>query len=111
MLVIEDTANTRAVTVFVRGSNKMIIDEAKRALHDALCVVRNLVRDNRVVYGGGAAEIACSLAVSKMADEVRRSPVAPELTPSRRRRSSSTPSARSRRRSMRFRSRWRRIRA
>ncbi|PBP20941.1 hypothetical protein BUE80_DR008234 [Diplocarpon rosae] len=50
-----------------KGSNKMIIDEAKRSLHDALCVVRNLVRDNRVVYGGGAAEIACSLAVEDAA--------------------------------------------
>ncbi|KAG0258173.1 T-complex protein 1 subunit epsilon [Actinomortierella ambigua] len=70
MLVIEECANTRAVTVFVRGGNKMIIDEAKRSLHDAICVVRNLVRDNRVVYGGGAAEIACALAVSKAADDV-----------------------------------------
>lgn len=67
MLVIEECANSRAVTVFVRGSNKMIIDEAKRSLHDALCVVRNLVRDNRIVYGGGAAEIACSLAVEEAA--------------------------------------------
>lgn len=67
MLVIEECANTRAVTVFIRGSNKMIIDEAKRSLHDALCVVRNLVKDNRVVYGGGAAEIACSLAVEEAA--------------------------------------------
>jgi len=71
MLVIEECANSRAVTVFVRGSNKMIIDEAKRSLHDALCVVRNLVRDNRIVYGGGAAEIACSLAVEKAALETR----------------------------------------
>lgn len=47
-----------------------IIDEAKRALHDALCVVRNLVKDNRVVYGGGAAEIACSIAVAQAADEI-----------------------------------------
>ncbi|KAI9226416.1 MAG: chaperonin Cpn60/TCP-1 family [Piptocephalis tieghemiana] len=70
MLVIEECANTRAVTVFVRGGNKMIIDEAKRSLHDAMCVVRNLIRDNRVVYGGGAAEISCSLAVEKAADEV-----------------------------------------
>ena len=51
-----------------------IIDEAKRALHDAICVVRNLVRDNRVVYGGGAAEIAASIAVTKAADEVRLVP-------------------------------------
>ncbi len=30
-------------------------------------MVRNLVRDNRVVYGGGSAEIACSLAVEDAA--------------------------------------------
>lgn len=47
-----------------------IVDEAKRALHDAICVVRNLVVDNRVVYGGGAADISCAIAVSKGADEV-----------------------------------------
>lgn len=40
-------------------------------MHDALCVVRNLVKDNRVVYGGGAAEIACSLAVEDAAVKVR----------------------------------------
>ena len=36
-----------------------MIEETKRSLHDALCVARNLVRDNRIVYGGGAAEMAC----------------------------------------------------
>ncbi|EJD49053.1 hypothetical protein AURDEDRAFT_112766 [Auricularia subglabra TFB-10046 SS5] len=69
MLVVEECANSRAVTIFVRGSNKMIIDEAKRALHDAMCVVRNLVVDNRIVYGGGAAEISCSIAVANAADK------------------------------------------
>ena len=63
MLVIEGCPNSRAVTIFVRGGNKMILDEIKRSLHDALCVARNLVRDNAIVYGGGAAEISCSLAV------------------------------------------------
>ena len=47
-----------------------IVDEAKRALHDAICAVRNLVVDDRVVYGGGAADISSSLAVGKAADEV-----------------------------------------
>lgn len=70
MLFIENCANSKAVTVFVRGGNKMIIEEAKRSIHDAICVVRNLIRDNRVVYGGGAAEVACSLQVSKAADQV-----------------------------------------
>ncbi|EDL82645.1 chaperonin subunit 5 (epsilon), isoform CRA_a [Rattus norvegicus] len=69
MLVIEQCKNSRAVTIFIRGGNKMIIEEAKRSLHDALCVIRNLIRDNRVVYGGGAAEISCALAVSQEADK------------------------------------------
>lgn len=70
MLVIEDCACSNAVTVLIRGGNKMIVDEASRSLHDAMCVVRNLIRDNRVVYGGGSAETACSLAVSAYADTV-----------------------------------------
>ena len=47
------------------------MDEAQRSMHDALCVIRNLVRDSRIVYGGGAAELACSLAVQAEADKVR----------------------------------------
>jgi len=41
----------------------MIVEEAKRSLHDALCVVRNLIKTNRIVYGGGSVELACSLAL------------------------------------------------
>merc|ERR1712038_1720326 len=63
MLFIEGCPNSRAVTIFVRGGNQMIVEEAKRSLHDALCVTRNLIRDNRVVYGGGSAEVACALCV------------------------------------------------
>jgi len=70
MLVIEQCPNSRAVTIFIRGGNKMIIEEGKRSIHDAICVIRNLVRDNRIVYGGAAAEIACSLAVAKAADNI-----------------------------------------
>merc|ERR1711939_962708 len=70
MLVIEDCAKSNAVTVLVRGGNKMIVDEAKRSLHDAMCVVRNLIKNNRIVYGGGAAEIACAIAISDAADQV-----------------------------------------
>ncbi|GAU93109.1 hypothetical protein RvY_05096 [Ramazzottius varieornatus] len=70
MLVIEGCPNTRAVTIFIRGGNKMIIEEAKRSVHDAICVVRNLVRDPRVVYGGGAADISCANVVAEAADKV-----------------------------------------
>jgi len=70
MLLIENCANSNAITVLVRGGNKMIVEEAKRSLHDAMCVVRNLIKDNRVVYGGGSAEIACSIAISRHAETV-----------------------------------------
>lgn len=69
MLVIEGCAKSKAVTVLVRGGNEMIIDEAKRCIHDAVCCVRNLIRDNRFVPGGGAPEIAASIAVASAADE------------------------------------------
>ena len=71
MLVIEECSQTKAVTVLIRGGSHMIVDEAKRSLHDALCVVRNLIRNNKIVYGGGSAEIACSLALYKVADKVQ----------------------------------------
>ncbi|XP_061174829.1 T-complex protein 1 subunit epsilon-like isoform X2 [Saccostrea echinata] len=70
MLVIEDCNNSRAVTIFIRGGNKMIIEEGKRSIHDALCVIRNLVKDNRIVYGGGAPEISCSVAVAEAAKKI-----------------------------------------
>ncbi|KAE9592267.1 putative chaperonin Cpn60/TCP-1 family, groEL-like apical domain, groEL-like equatorial [Lupinus albus] len=68
MLYIEHCANSRAVTIFIRGGNKMIIEETKRSIHDALCVARNLIRNNSIVYGGGSAEISCSIAVEAAAD-------------------------------------------
>ena len=70
MLVIEDCLKSRAVTILVRGGNAMLVAEAKRSLHDALCVVRSLVQEPRVVYGGGASEIACSLKVAAHADQL-----------------------------------------
>ena len=70
MLVVEDTPNRTAVTVLVRGGNRMLVEEAKRSLHDAMCVVRNLITRNEVVYGGGSAEIACGIAVSEAADRI-----------------------------------------
>ena len=48
----------------------MIVEEAKRSIHDALCVVRNMIKDPKIVYGGGAAEISCSLYVAEKADSI-----------------------------------------
>ena len=73
MVIIEDCAASKAVTVFIRGGNKMMIDETKRSLHDAICVARNLVRSNNIVYGGGSAEIACAIASKRKLTRLRAS--------------------------------------
>jgi T-complex protein 1 subunit epsilon len=67
MMVIEECSNSKAVTILVRGGNKMIVDEARRCLHDAICVVRNMIKNSRIVPGGGATELACSIAVQEVA--------------------------------------------
>jgi len=67
MVLISGCPNSGAVTVLVRGGNAMIVEEVKRSLHDAMCVVRNLIRDNRIVYGGGSAEVSCALKVNSVA--------------------------------------------
>ena len=68
MIVLEDCLTKKAVTILVRGGSSMIVDEAKRCLHDALCVVRNIITDPNIVYGGGATEISCALHVAEKAD-------------------------------------------
>jgi len=55
----------------VRGGSRTICDEAKRCLHDAICVVRNMVKNNKIVGGGGATEMACSIAVANEADKIK----------------------------------------
>ena len=34
----------KTVSVVVRGSNKLVLEEAERSIHDALCVIRCLVK-------------------------------------------------------------------
>lgn len=45
----------------MRGSNKLVLAEAERSLHDALCVVRCLVKKRFLIVGGGAPEAELSL--------------------------------------------------
>eukprot|EP00270_Netrium_digitus_P006198 TRINITY_DN184_c1_g1_i1.p1 TRINITY_DN184_c1_g1~~TRINITY_DN184_c1_g1_i1.p1 ORF type:complete len:567 (+),score=138.17 TRINITY_DN184_c1_g1_i1:1139-2839(+) len=50
----------RTMSVIVRGSNHLVLEEAERSLHDALCVVRCLVVRRFLVAGGGAPELEVS---------------------------------------------------
>jgi thermosome len=56
MVFVEGCKNPKAVTILVRGGTDRMIDEAERSLHDAKCVVRNVVQDPWIVSGGGASE-------------------------------------------------------
>jgi len=68
VLLVKECEKSKAVTVLIRGGSRTICDEAKRCLFDALCVVRNMIKNNNVVGGGGATELACSIEVAKQAD-------------------------------------------
>jgi len=60
MTFVEQCKNPKAVTILVRGGTERIVDEAERAIHDALCVVRDVVVEPYVVAGGGAPEAEVS---------------------------------------------------
>ncbi|ORM40637.1 T-complex protein 1 subunit epsilon [Babesia sp. Xinjiang] len=66
-IFIEQCQKTKSVTVLISGGNGVYVEETKRCVHDAICCVRNLVRDGRVLGGGGAPEIAASIAIKAAA--------------------------------------------
>ena len=57
----------RTATCLLRGSNKLVLEEAERSLHDALCVVRCLVHKKFLIAGGAAPEIELVTQLSKWA--------------------------------------------
>ncbi|XP_072023625.1 T-complex protein 1 subunit delta-like [Amphiura filiformis] len=57
----------KTVSVLIRGSNKLVLEEADRSIHDALCVIRCLVKQKALIAGGGAPEIEVSLRMMEYA--------------------------------------------
>lgn len=55
----------RTATVLLRGSNKLVLEEAERSLHDALCVIRCLVQKRFLITGGASPEVEVSYQLSK----------------------------------------------
>jgi thermosome len=68
MTFVEGCKNPQAVTILIRGSTERFTAEAERSLHDALCVVRDLIEDPRVVAGGSAPELEMSNTIRKYAE-------------------------------------------
>jgi thermosome len=88
---VEGCKNPKAVTIFLRGGTQRIVDECERSVHDALCVVRDVMHKPYIVVGAGApeAEVASKLfdwaqtlsgreqlAVQKFAEAVESIPLA-----------------------------------
>ncbi|MBC7091332.1 MAG: thermosome subunit, partial [Nitrososphaeria archaeon] len=88
---VEGCKNPKAVTIFLRGGTQRIVDECERSVHDALCVVRDVMHKPYIVVGAGApeAEVASrlfdwaqtlsgreQLAVQKFAEAVESIPLA-----------------------------------
>ena len=67
MVFVEGCPNPKAVTILLRGGAEHIVDEAERAVHDALCVIRNIMREPKIVAGGGAVEIELALRLREFA--------------------------------------------
>jgi chaperonin GroEL (HSP60 family) len=40
----------RTVSILMRGSNKQLLEEADRSVHDALCVIRCLVKKRFFIF-------------------------------------------------------------
>jgi thermosome len=57
MTFVEGCKNPRSVAILIRGADKRFLDEAERSVHDALCVVRDVVQEPKIVAGGGAPEM------------------------------------------------------
>lgn len=70
MTFIEGCRDPKAVTILVRGGTERIVNEAERSIHDALCVVRDVVRDPRVVVGGGAVEVELASQMKRWAEKL-----------------------------------------
>ncbi len=70
MVFIEGCKNPKAVTILVRGANDMVLDEVERSTNDALHVLRNVLREPKIVAGGGAPEIEIALKLREYAEKV-----------------------------------------
>ncbi|KAL0217705.1 hypothetical protein RCL1_008285 [Eukaryota sp. TZLM3-RCL] len=57
------------VSVLVRGTNNLVVAEAERSLHDALCVVRSLIKKKSLLIGGGAAEVESARILNNLSRE------------------------------------------
>jgi len=67
MTFIEGCKNPKSVAILIRGGTERVVAEAERSIHDALCVARDVVREPKIVAGGGAPELEVARALREYA--------------------------------------------
>jgi len=68
MTYVKDCKNAKAVTFLVRGGTQHVVDEAERAVKDAIGDIIAAVKVGKVVGGAGAVEISLSMEIRKFAN-------------------------------------------
>ena len=67
---IFEGSQTQGVTVILRGSTDMRLEEAERAFNDALGVACQLIREPQLLPGGGATHIALARRLRRHAETI-----------------------------------------
>ncbi len=68
MTFIEGCKNPHSVAILIRGGTERFVDEAERSVHDALCVVRDVVQEPKILAGGGSPEMEIARALRGYAE-------------------------------------------
>ncbi|MCD4844200.1 MAG: thermosome subunit [Methanosarcinales archaeon] len=67
MIYFEGCHNPKAVTIMIHSGADFITDEVERAINDALYVVKVVLDEGKIMYGGGAPEIEVSMKLNEYA--------------------------------------------
>jgi thermosome len=70
MTVVRECKNPKSVTILIRGSTEHVIDEAKRAMDDAIGDIAAALKNNKVVAGAAAVEVELAKELRKFADSL-----------------------------------------
>jgi thermosome len=70
MIFVEKCKDPRSVAIVIRAGLERMVDEAERAMIDALSVVSDVMENNKIVAGGGAVEIEMAKELRKYATSV-----------------------------------------
>jgi thermosome len=70
MIFVEKCKDPRSVAIVIRAGLERMVDEAERAMTDALSVVSDVIETNKIVAGGGAVEVEVAKELRSYATKV-----------------------------------------